>query len=90
MPPPPPVSTAKRAKAKAYLPRRSFKKAEKAEKAHGARDYCQGRGWVMPIYLATDNYSAVALRTNVGAERVNLKTVGGEHIDEAIKARGWV
>ncbi|KJK75682.1 hypothetical protein H634G_09046 [Metarhizium anisopliae BRIP 53293] len=71
MPPPPPVSTAKRAKAKAYLPRRSFKKAEKAEKAHGARD-------------------AVALRTNVGAERVNLKTVGGEHIDEAIKARGWV
>lgn len=44
----------------------------------------------MPIYLATDNYSAVALRTNVGAERVNLKTVGGEHIDEAIKARGWV
>lgn len=52
--------------------------------------YCQGRDLVMPIYLATDNYSAVALQTNVGGERVNLKTVGGEHVDEVIKARGRV
>ncbi|KAI1337124.1 aspartyl-tRNA synthetase [Xylariaceae sp. FL0016] len=76
---------AKKAEAKAKKEAEKARKAAEREAAAAAQKATGGGE-----DLAKDNYGEIKPSTKVDAERVQLKTLGEEHLGKTVKLRAWV
>ncbi|KAF6844512.1 aspartyl-tRNA synthetase [Colletotrichum musicola] len=78
---------AKKAEAKA---KKEAEKARRAAERQAAEAAAKASGGAGGEDLAKENYGEITPTTKVGTERVNLRSVGDEHIGKSIKLRAWI